>query len=264
MKKLILAVLLIALLAGVSGCATMKPQAVNMCRGQNCEILGDDRAAKETMLAGMAQFIRDNLGRDLPLFETTSVKNFRPEKEPEAYSKGISFYVQGGPMPGISVIKTIKFTDLFYVDRENLEIKFKFKPEGTWVGMPLFTSEAEGTIGIKSTSEIRFSGTFIGSWLVAAGAWKYEWLIDYVDFEKRIIGGNFSIAGGGLLNIGGGKGYQLARGKEVPQPLAAKPATGNRPGKPSLVYRLHFTESSGDGVIEGGEAVSLKVEVENQ
>lgn len=263
MKKLILSIFLITLLALVSGCATMKPQAVKMCRGQNCETLGEDRTAKETLLAGMGQFIKDNLGRDIPLFETAPVKDFRLEKEPEAYTKGISFYVQGGPMPGISVIKTIKFTDVFYVDRGNLEIKFKFKPEGTWVGMPLFTSEAEGTISIKSIKEIQFAGTFIGSWLVAAGAWKYEWLIDYVDFDQRIIGGNFSIAGGGLLNIGGGKGYQLARGA-VPQAAAARPDTGNLPKKPSLIYRVHFTESSGDGVIEGGETISLKVEVENK
>jgi len=264
MKKLILSVFLATLLVWVSGCATMKPQTVKLCRGQNCEILGEGGAAKETLLVRIAQFIKDNLGREIPLFETDSVEDFRPEKEPETYTKGISFYVQGGPMPGMSVLKTIKFTDVFYVDRENLEIKFKFKPEGTWVGMPLFTAEAEGTISIKSAKEIRFAGTFIGSWLVAAGAWKYEWLIDYVDFDKSIMGGNFSVAGGGLMNIGGGKGYQLVRGKTVEQ--ATGVAADNKPSllKPSLIYQVSFTESSGDGVIEGGEEVLLKVEVENK
>jgi hypothetical protein len=264
MKKLILSVFLATLLALVSGCATMKPQTVKLCRGQNCETLGEDRTTKETLLVRIAQFIKDNMGTDIPLFETASVEDFRLEKEPEAYDKGISFYVQGGPMPGICVLKTIKFTDLFYIDRENLEIKFKFKPEGTWVGMPLFTAETEGTISIKSAKEIRFAGIFIGSWLVAAGAWKYEWLIDYVDFDKRILGGNFSMAGGGLMNVGGGKGYQLARGKMVQQAAAAIAEKTPLVQPPSLAYRVHFTESSGDGVIEGGEGISLKVEVENK
>ncbi|PKN04079.1 MAG: hypothetical protein CVU74_08730, partial [Deltaproteobacteria bacterium HGW-Deltaproteobacteria-9] len=264
MKKMIFPVILVTMLVLVSGCATMNPQTVKLCRGQNCETLGEDRAVKETLLVRMAQFIKDNLGADIPLFETASVDDFRLEKEPEEYDKGISFYVQGGPMPGMAVLKTIKFIDLFYIDRDNLEIKFKFKPEGTWVGMPLFTAETEGTISIKSAKEIRFAGTFIGSWLVAVGAWKYEWLIDYVDFDKRILGGNFSIGGGGLMNIGGGKGYQLVRGKTFQQ--ATVVAADDKPlsMKPSLVYHVSFTESSGDGIIEGGEEVSLKVEVENK
>jgi len=264
MKKIIIPVAFVLLTVLISGCATLKPQNVQLCRGDRCETLGEERAAKEALLVKMAQFIKENMGRDIPLFETGSANEFRPEKEPEAYTKGISWYVQGGPMPGLAVINTIKIIDVFYIDRENLEIKFKFKPEGTWAGMPLFTGEAEGTINIKSAKEIPFTGTFIGSWLVAAGLWKYEWLIDYVDFDKRILCGNFSIAGGGLLNIGGGKGYQLARGKTVQQ--ATVVATDKKPSlmKPSLVYQVSFTESSGDGIIEGGENVSLKVDVENK
>ncbi len=264
MKKMILSVILVTMLLWVSGCATMNPQTVKLCRGQNCETLGEDRSVKETLLVRMAQFIKDNLGADIPLFETASIDDFRLEKEPEAYDKGISFYVQGGPMPGMAVLKTMKFNDLIYIDRENLEIKFKFKPEGTWVGMPLFTAESEGTISIKSAKEIRFAGTFIGSWLVAVGAWKYEWLIDYVDFENKILGGNFSIGGGGLMNIGGGKGYQLVRGKTGQQATVVAADDKPLPRKPSLVYQVSFTESSGDGIIEGGEEVSLKVDVENK
>lgn len=268
MKRMILVVVLATLLVWVSGCATVRPQMVRWCQGQRCETLGEDKATKEALLVRMSQFIKENLNREIHLYETGSAEEFRPEKGPEGYARGISWYVQGGPMPGLAVTKTMKFTDLMYMDRENLEIKFKVKPgDVTWIGTPVYQAEVEGTINIRSAKEIQYSATYVGSWLVAAGAWKHEWLIDYFDFDRGILGGNFSVAGGGLMNVGGGKGYQMVRGKTEPQAAAAATAVrvDKRPlMKPFLVYQVHFTESSGDGVIEGGEDVSLKVEVENR
>jgi len=270
MKKVILSGILAAMLVWVSGCATVRPQTVRWCHDQRCETLGEETAAKEALLVRMSQFIKANLNKDISLYETGSADEFRPEKGPEGYAKGISWYVQGGPMPGLAVVKTVKFTDVLYMDRENLEIKFKVKPEATWIGTPVFLAESEGTINIRSAKEIQYASTYVGSWLVAAGAWKHEWLIDYIDFDRGILGGNFSVAGGGLLNVGGGKGYQLVRGKTGQPPVAtattATAVTADKGPlmKPSLVYQVHFTESSGDGVIEGGEDISLKVEVENR
>ena len=264
MKKMILSVLLATLLAGVSGCATVKPQIVQLCRGERCEELGEERAAKEALLVKMAQFIKENLNKDILLYETGSAVEFRPEKGPEALAKGISWYVQGGPIPGLVVSKTVKFTDLIYMDREHLEIKFKVKPDATWIGTPVFSGESEGTITIRSATEVQYVCIYVTSWTVMAGGWKHEWLIDYIDFDRGILAGNFSVAGGGLMHVGGGRGYQLARGKKGQQ--ATTVVADKKPPllEPSLAYQVHFTESSGQGVIEGGEDVSLKVEVENK
>jgi hypothetical protein len=267
MKKFLFPVLLATLLVWISGCATVKPQVVKLCQDARCENLSEDKAAKEALLVKMSQFLKANLNRDIALYETGSAEEFRPEKGPKGYARGISWYVQGGPMPGLAVTKTVRFTDVLYMDRENLEIKFKVKPDATWIGTPVFMAESEGTINIKSAREILYTATYIGSWLVAAGAWKHEWLIDYVDFDRGILGGNFSVAGGGLLNLGGGKGYQMVLGGVEPVRQTAVTATAKEPQRtlnPSLVYQVRFTESSGDGVIEGGEEVSLKVEVENR
>jgi len=258
---------IVFVLAGLTGCATVKPQAVRLCQDQRCETLGEERAAKEALLAKMSQFLKANLNRDIALYETGSAEEFRPEKGPKGYARGISWYVQGGPMPGLAVTKSVRFTDVLYMDRENLEIKFKVKPDATWIGTPVFMAESEGTISIRSAKEIQYSATYIGSWLIAAGAWKHEWLIDYIDFDRGVLGGNFSVAGGGLLNVGGGKGYQMVLGGvETLRPTGVTTAV-KEPQKmlnPNLVYQVRFTESSGDGVIEGGEEVSLSVEVENR
>ena len=194
----------------ISGCATVKPQGVRLCQGPSCEPLREERASQEALLLKMSQFLKQNLNRDIQLYEPDSADSVRPDSAPDSFGKGISYYVQGGPVPGIAVIKSLKFTDIIYMDRENLEIKFKVKPTETWIGMPVFMAESEGTITIKSAKEIQYLSTYIGSWTVSAHVFKHEWLIDYVDFRKRVLGGNFSIAGGGLLNAGGGKGYQLA------------------------------------------------------
>ena len=170
MKRRILALCLVFLLAGLSGCATVKPQVVQLCQDARCENLSEDRAAKEALLAKMSQFLKANLNRGIALYETGSAEEFRPEKGSKGYARGISWYVQGGPMPGLAVTKTVKFTDVLYMDRENLEIKFKVKPDATWIGTPVFMAEAEGTIAIRSAKEIKYTATYIGSWLVAANA----------------------------------------------------------------------------------------------
>jgi len=216
MKRIILVVVLANLLVWVSGCATVRPQVVKLCQDARCENLSEGKEAKEALLVKMSQFLKANLNRDIALYETGSAEEFRPEKGPRGYAKGISWYVQGGPMPGLAVAKSVRFTDVLYMDRENLEIKFKVKPDATWIGTPVFMAESEGTITIRSANEIQYSATYIASWLIAAGAWKHEWLIDYIDFDRGILGGNFSVAGGGLLNLGGGKGYQMVLGGVEP------------------------------------------------
>ncbi len=256
----------------IAGCATVRPEGVRLCHGPSCEPLLEERAAKEALLLKMSRFLKQNLNRDIQLYEPDSADSVRPDSAPDSFGKGISYYVQGGPMPGKAVIKSLKFTDIIYMDRENLEIKFKVKPTASWIAMPVFMAETEGTIKIRSAKEVQYLSTYIGSWTLAASAFTHEWLIDYVDFRKRVLGGNFSIAGGGILNAGGGKGYQLASAgpawSESDDPVPAQAGKTDRQDrdtlKPSLVYQMRFTESSGDGVIDGGEEVSLKVEVENK
>jgi len=169
-------------------------------------------------------------------------------------------------MPGIAVAKAIKFTDVIYMDRENLELKFRVKPlHVRWVGMPVFQSEVEGTIQIRSSQEIQYTATYLGSWLVAANAWKHEWLIDFIDLDRGILAGNFSIAGGGLLNFGGGKGYQMVMGEggTVREKPEVHVTATHEMQPPHLNYHVSFTDASGDGVIDEGEKVTVTVMVEN-
>ncbi len=260
----------------LSGCAAVKPQTVTFCESRQCNTIKESDS-KQELLGKLSKLIKKNLNRNITLYETPPGKIVGSLETASYFDKGFSFYVQGGPMPGVATVKTIKFTDLVYVDRENLEIKFRVSPTGTWNVTPLLFAEADGVISIRSTTEIRYESFYLLTWMVVGtSVWSHEWLIDYIDLDKGILGGYYAIRGGGPLTLGGGKGYvQLSFGQiaaEEPSGVvvAGAPSTDTKTVEPAqelppdLAFKVIIKESSGDNVLEGGEEVSLKVEIENR
>ena len=87
------------------------------------------------------------------------------------------------------------------------------------MAIPVLFAEGEGILAIKSPTEIRVTFKNICTWMVVGtSAWKTEWLIDYIDLNRKVLGAHYSISGGGPMCVGGGSGYQLAHfgGKEAP------------------------------------------------
>ena len=76
-------------------------------------------------------------------------------------------------------------------------------------------------------------------------AWKTEWLIDYIDLNRKVLGAHYSIAGGGPMCAGGGSGYQLAYfgGKKARNttvealPTASSTGESERPAEQYLGHR---------------------------
>lgn len=260
--------LAVALAIATAGCATVRPQVVSLCENQRCETLGES-APKEEMLARLFGFLKKNVQSELTVVEGD------PPEEGEmgkalTRNGAFSFYVQGGPMPGMATIHTLTFSDVLYMDRESLEIKFKVSPSATWNAMPMLFANTEGVLSIKSPREISYTSTYFGTWMVVGTSlWKHDWLIDYIDFDHGILGGPYSIAGGGPLSAGGGKGYIYLKFRQTgagPAVAAAPPRPASPPkvaGPPRLTMTAAVSESSGNGVFDGGEEVALKVEVEN-
>ncbi|BCB96057.1 hypothetical protein JZK55_09790 [Dissulfurispira thermophila] len=279
MKKIFKFVSIFSLFILLSGCAAslenVKVEKVTLCENQRCRYL-TDADSKEDLLVKIFNLLKDAEGRDNELFESDPVeKSF--EKQ------GIKFFVQGGPIPGIARWNSVKFTDVLYIDRENMEIKFKIKDSATWIGIPVITANVEGNITIKSLTEIRlkYSGLSSGIVVGVSGS-KVEWLIDYIDLDNKVIGAHYAISIAGL-GFGGGSGYQLVKLKEgeiKQKPLVVAdiksiseskkvetPATTIEPPRiipPALFTNVAFTETSGNRILEGGEEAVLRVEVENK
>lgn len=258
------------------GCSAVKPQTVTFCENRQCNTI-KEIDSKQELLGKLSKLIKKNLNRNITLYETLPGKIVGGLETASYFEKGFSFYVQGGPMPGVATVKTIKFTDIVYIDRENLEIKLRVSPRGTWNVTPLLFAEADAVISIKSTTEIRYESFYLLTWMVVGtSVWSHEWLIDYIDVDKGILGGYYAIKGGGPLTLGGGKGYvQLSfRQIETEEPsgviVAGTPPPDTKTVEPvqelppELVFKVVMKDSSGDNIFKGGEDVSLKVEVENR
>ncbi|MBI4634186.1 MAG: caspase family protein [Deltaproteobacteria bacterium] len=259
----------------LAGCSAVMPNVVKYCENNTCDTIKEE-SPKQEILVKMYNLIKRNLGKSFPIYETPQGKVLDITGK-DSSDQGFSFYTQGGPMPGVSTIKSIKFNDIVYIDRENMEIKFNVSMRFTWNLTPVLVVPAEGILAIKSAREIRFESTHLASWMVVGtGIWQSEWLIDYIDFDRMIVAGSFAMRGAGPLSIGGGSGYiQVTMGRPVIDDIettavAAAPVPEKKEEKaiaalpPSLAFNAVFHDSSGGGVLEGGKEISLRVEVENR
>jgi hypothetical protein len=254
----------------IGGCATLHPTDVNLCQEKRCNIVKSP-AKRQELLGKLYNLLKNNLNRDIALYESDP-------KDRTKRKKGVGFYVQGGPIPGWSEVYYVKFTDILYIDRDNFEIKFKVDPKVTWNAMPFFTTETEGTLTVREDNEIKYSATYFGTWMVVGtSAWKHEMMFDYIDFDTNTLGSLFSIGGGGPLCVGSGSGYSLAvfpvgsseqAGTAAITSTAVLPVTPAEKEKPlpppALDFGMSLADRDGQSVLEGGREAVLELEIVNK
>ncbi|MDO9529694.1 MAG: caspase family protein [Syntrophales bacterium] len=260
----------------LTGCASVDitVKEVMLREHQAYAPLKDDDA-KGKLLVKLFHLLKKNKNKELKLFETDPGNK-------KAKESGIRWFVQGGPFPALCKQSSIIFTDVLYIDRENMEIKCKVKSKMTFLFIPLMNPETEAVLSIKSVNEIKLTYSGLYSWLIiGTGIFKFEWLIDYIDFDNNAIGAHYAVGGGGPTSAGGGKGYLLVKFKEkadeglvvakAVQPEikeeekpAVIPEEQEEEQTPALTASISFNEASGNKVIDGGEKVGLTVEIENK
>ncbi len=271
--KLITFILIVFFL---TGCASVDitVKEVMLRENQAYAPLKDDDA-KGKLLVKLFHLLKKNKNKELKLFETDPGNK-------KAKEEGIRWFVQGGPFPALTKQSSITFTDVLYIDRENMEIKCKVKGKMTFLFVPIMNPETEAVLSIKSLNEIKLTYSGLYSWLIiGTGVFKFEWLIDYIDFDNNAIGAYYAVGGGGPTSVGGGKGYLLVKFKEkadeklfvakAVQPEieekekpAVIPQVQEEVQTPALTASISFNEASGNNVIDGGEKVGLTVEIENK
>lgn len=267
--------LLAALVLLAAGCSTklIRPQSISLCGTSGCEPVSDE-ASRARLLTAMHELFRSAKGRDIVLYSADP--RTRAEKK-----EGISFFVQGGPIPGRSSISSLGMVDAMFIDRERSEAKFVLKTHATYVGVPVFCAESTALLSVNA-EEVKFTGAPFCSWMaVSGGIFRLEWNIDLVDAGKGIAAGYWSMRGKGFPLIGGGSGYMVARFKEKPAPApkpvaaakpapvpVARPAAADSVEVVSHAVRLSLTtrlgDENGDLILQGGEAVTLKVTARNE
>ncbi|HAH05906.1 MAG TPA: hypothetical protein DCM05_05140 [Elusimicrobia bacterium] len=205
--------------------------------------------------------------------------------------KGIHFYIQGGPMPAPTKLNSYRISDVLFIDREKKEIKFRIKPRSTWLFLPILCAEGDGTLSVRSPTDIQGTFASVCTWMiVGTSRWRFDWKIDRIDAEKGLLWGHYAIKGGGPLCFGGGSGYHIVRlqtGASSPEPAKTPPPpplvqTPPPPPKPApkpkapeervevlssipdLSFETRLSDEGRDLVLDGGEEISLRVEVSNK
>ena len=216
MKHPVLLLLPALLLLGLlPGCAS-PPETVGgieLCRDGRCGPL-TDAYARKGFLKDMYRLWKRSEGTKIEICDAA------PDRK-GCKEEGISFFVQGGPIPGVASIERGLLGDVI-LDNEGSRIRSKLKYDANFIGVPTTCGQSEVTLTVVPPAEVKInSDNFYCNWLAVGNVlWDGNFLIDYVDFDRRVIGGNYSVGGAGFLAAGGGSGEFLFKFAGQPVRLA--------------------------------------------
>jgi outer membrane protein assembly factor BamD (BamD/ComL family) len=199
-KKFFLAGLWVLSILFLGGCATTsgsgaaKAGGITVCLNGRCAPA--DRQDKEQLIGGLLSMLKAN---ENSRGEICSLR----EDGQACENDGIRWYLQGGPIPGIA---TYSQPYIFQValDKNTSQIKFLMDAKARWIGTPLLCADASVAITVVSPREITMETSPVCTWLAFPGVYKMKFTFDIIDFDNSALAGRYSVAGAGLLNLGGG------------------------------------------------------------
>jgi hypothetical protein len=191
----------------MAGCATpessKKISDFKFCERNICSTVTDS-ASQTELLSKIFQLLKQNENKDVELFEAD------PSTKIEKV-KGINILVMGGPIKEFAKGTSVRFTQVSSMDKENLLIKCTVLPNFTFLKIKTVYLPGDGVFSIKG-NDIQLNFSNVGSWMVVGTAiWGTKWLIDFIDFDKKIFGAYYEIGGGGPTRWGGGEGYMYVK-----------------------------------------------------
>lgn len=271
MRFFSIAVLL--LLAGCSG-KLVKADSLTLCGQGHCETVNDP-GSRDRLLSGLHGLLREAKGREIAIY--SAKPGTRAEKK-----RGVSFYTQGGPMPGWSTVSGLKVNEVFFLDRERSEVKAAARMAVAWFGVPLLCTESSVSFS-AGEAQAGMTLTNICTWIgIGTTRTKFTWAIDKVDLDAGTASGPWSVGTAGLPVIGRGSGYMLARFRgpaPKPAPAPVEPAPKPKPAAPppppapvveelseapELAVSTRLQDEDGDMLLSGGEEIALSVDVQNR
>lgn len=202
------------------------PEGVSLCLNNRCEPA--DRFDMDRIIGGLLAMIRTN---ENTLSDICTLGDDGKTCE----KKGIRWYIQGGPFPGMASYSE-PYIFQVGIDKKTSQIKFMMDGKVRWIG-PLLCASAPVTINVTSPKNITMETTPVCSWLFFPGAYNMKFNIYEIDFDKSILKGSYSVAGAGFLNLGGGSNnfsWEFERKKTLlkkESTEAALPSIANLPAE---------------------------------
>ena len=219
------------------GCASEPPPVtgVQVCRDDRCAPAAET-FTESALAEALYQLWKRNENTKLTICDALPGGR-------KCEKKGINFYVQGGPIPGLGAIHSGDLTDIS-LDQSRGEITSKIKYEANFIGIPTACGKSEVTVSVRSVRDVRIaSNDFYCNWLVVGNVlWNGRFAVDLIDFDKALMGGTYSVGGAGFVAGGGGSGRFLFRFKEPGARQARMEEAA--PGQEKAVAAASVTESS--------------------
>lgn len=158
------------------------------------------RFTPEQMIGGLLLMLRENENTEAQLCESDPTTK-------ECIKDRISFYVQGGPIPGIG---SYRAPSIFQValDKDTLQVKFKTSATVRWIGTPVLCQDAVMVVTVTSIRDVQMEApSMLCAWTIVPSAWRHAYDIRFVDLDKSVVAGRYSVKGVGLPVFGGGSGH---------------------------------------------------------
>jgi hypothetical protein len=152
--------LIVAMFSGCGGSIkNIQVQNVEVCKQNSC-----DNVAKEDSIDLLKEtfyrLLEENKAQNITVCEADM-------KTKKCTEDSISHFVQGGPIPGLRVIKNFTLGDTVLIDRTNNKITFNKKHYGTFIGVSTYAPPYSATISVDGNNTIIWDEEFYQSWMVS-------------------------------------------------------------------------------------------------
>ena len=198
------AVLLMGLLGGCAAPGKLAEVAgVEVCLNGACaQAVG--KYGTDELLGGLLVMFKANEGAEAVLCEADPANR-------KCVRDHVSFFVQGGPIPGVSTVSRPRHTNVA-IDKTTFQIVYDTISDVTWMGTPVICQDAYTAITVESPGKILIeSPSYVCLWTAFAHVWNAKFAVNFIDFDNSVIGGNYAYAGAGMLVAGGGSGAFLLK-----------------------------------------------------
>ena len=167
---------------------------------------------EEQLLSDLYILIKANEGLKVPICGAS-------KESKQCIKNGVTFFVQGGVIPGIGKRKYYGFSNIS-LSEKRLDFT-KDNSSTTFIGTPMYTKENNCQVYVKNGGlQVEMTKYYanwagIGNMTMAEG-----WAIDYIDLNKGTVGLQLELAISGPFVLGGGSKYVLLKFPNVPDILS--------------------------------------------
>jgi len=161
------------------------------------------RFTREELIGGLLMMLKANENSEAILCSTDADSR-------ECKEEMLSWFVQGGPIPGVASFKKPYLTQVA-LDKETSQIKLVMDATVRWIGTPVFCQDFYTEITVFSTEQILIEAKTACTWTAFPMVSIMKYAVNFIDFDNSIIAGNYSVSVGGLLVFGGGSGTFMMR-----------------------------------------------------